>query len=312
MFELNEEGEITEYSGSEETGIVIVQKGRGLSPVLEWLDTMDLIKESAKGDLSSTMTRFFSRNANDLAEVIIRDSRNKEKKGKKMLTRLLFPLLLKKLESHKMPSIVAGLRRAKKIHDRIMKQREVKKASNIDPEYMREFKEWLGRNYETMPTEITQNIEDLFMQYFAEESANYVDKKGAMIRTMFLNGVDRKTIKDQLVQEIKEAKKETGTYFNALNGSGNAYLMRAADEAANKAFAVKDMLGKMRWVAFFTKTCPDCIERHGKIKTFKQWQMSGVPRSGVTVCRQHCHCVLLPEEYKIDVKEAMKRESARL
>tara|TARA_B100001971_G_scaffold201905_1_gene215106 strand:+ start:57 stop:356 length:300 start_codon:yes stop_codon:yes gene_type:complete len=40
--------------------------------------------------------------------------------------------------------------------------------------------------------------------------------------------------------------------------------------------------------------CPDCKERHGQVKKWKEWIESGLPGSGATECGGDCYCVLDP------------------
>ena len=44
-------------------------------------------------------------------------------------------------------------------------------------------------------------------------------------------------------------------------------------------------------------TCPDCKDRHNRVKTWDEWEEEGLPRTGATVCMQYCHCVLIPEKF---------------
>lgn len=137
----------------------------------------------------------------------------------------------------------------------------------------------------------------------------YVIKTKDLISTILLNGGNAKATAQTGIQT---RGREAGTFFNAVAGSAQSYIFRVADQAAQEAFAFENIQDKMRWITFFARSCPDCISLHNKIKTYQQWQGSrwGTPRSGNTVCRSHCHCVLVPDEYKVDVAMPIKRESA--
>jgi hypothetical protein len=41
------------------------------------------------------------------------------------------------------------------------------------------------------------------------------------------------------------------------------------------------------------KACPDCEPRHQEVDTYQNWVLRGLPKSGWSVCRTHCKCVLL-------------------
>jgi hypothetical protein len=49
------------------------------------------------------------------------------------------------------------------------------------------------------------------------------------------------------------------------------------------------------WAAALKKTCPDCLPRHGQIDSWERWAVRGLPRSGWSVCRDKCQCVLIPQ-----------------
>ena len=53
---------------------------------------------------------------------------------------------------------------------------------------------------------------------------------------------------------------------------------------------------KYRWVAVLVNTCPDCLERHNKVRLWADWEADGLPRTGATVCKENCKCVLIPTE----------------
>ena len=99
--------------------------------------------------------------------------------------------------------------------------------------------------------------------------------------------------------------------MNAVNSSAQSYIFRVADRAMQDAFEARDIQNNMRWVTFFARSCPDCISRHGRVQSYTDWQSEGLPRSGATVCRSHCHCVLVPDDYPTRISAPIqRRESA--
>ena len=43
-----------------------------------------------------------------------------------------------------------------------------------------------------------------------------------------------------------------------------------------------------------TNVCPSCEPRHGKVKTWAQWERMGLPGSAGLLCGAECNCQLLP------------------
>lgn len=55
------------------------------------------------------------------------------------------------------------------------------------------------------------------------------------------------------------------------------------------------------WNAVLSSSCPDCVNRHGRIKTLAEWTRLGLPGQGATVCRHFCRCTLLPVKNAVDL-----------
>lgn len=52
--------------------------------------------------------------------------------------------------------------------------------------------------------------------------------------------------------------------------------------------------GKAVWVAVLdSRTCPDCLARHGVKKTMADWEREGLPGSDNLICDGNCRCDLL-------------------
>lgn len=113
------------------------------------------------------------------------------------------------------------------------------------------------------------------------------------ISLRLLQGISRDAIKAELLTDLKEGGRIFGEFKNALNAAVAGSINRFRDSAE---FTELEIEKEYRWVAVMVNTCPDCVERHGKVKKWEDWEAEGLPRTGHTVCRQHCRCVLLPVE----------------
>jgi len=139
----------------------------------------------------------------------------------------------------------------------------------------------------------------------------YVLETRSLVRRLLAGGMSERAIVEQLTLEIAARGGASGKYMNAVNSSAQSYIFRVADRAMQDAFEARDIQNNMRWVTFFARSCPDCISRHGRVQSYTDWQSEGLPRSGATVCRSHCHCVLVPDDYPTRISAPiLRRESA--
>ena len=115
----------------------------------------------------------------------------------------------------------------------------------------------------------------------------------AYIKTRLLNGVDPDVLKSELIKDLEEGGRIFGEFRNAIRATANGVSNRMRDVAQ---FSELGVIKNYRWSAVMIKTCPDCMERHGQVKTWEEWESEGLPRTGHTVCKEYCRCVLLPAE----------------
>jgi hypothetical protein len=113
------------------------------------------------------------------------------------------------------------------------------------------------------------------------------------IQTRLIEGVSRETIREELLQDLDEGGRIFGEFRNAIRATANGVSNRMRDASE---FADLGVITTYRWSAVLIKTCPDCIDRHGQVKTWEEWEAEGLPRTGHTVCKEYCRCVLLPAD----------------
>jgi hypothetical protein len=106
-------------------------------------------------------------------------------------------------------------------------------------------------------------------------------------------------VKEELIRDLREGGRIFGEFRRAIKATSRGSVNRARDAGYFSEFGVAT---KYRWSAVLVKTCPDCLELHrrgemGEVKTWEEWEAEGMPRAGATVCRENCHCVLIPEEF---------------
>jgi hypothetical protein len=106
-------------------------------------------------------------------------------------------------------------------------------------------------------------------------------------------GVSLETIQADLLADLEEGGRIFGEFRRAIETTYNGSVSRFRDVAQVAEVGLK---AKFRWVAVLIDTCPDCLERHGRTMTWDDWEQEGLPRTGQTVCKENCKCVLIPAE----------------
>lgn len=113
------------------------------------------------------------------------------------------------------------------------------------------------------------------------------------IKVRELQGATLATIRAGLLADLDTGGRIFGEFRNAIRPTFAGSVSRFRDVGM---LAETGILQTYRWVAVLVNTCPDCIGRHNQTKTWKEWEIAGLPRTGATVCRENCKCVLLPKE----------------
>jgi hypothetical protein len=137
-----------------------------------------------------------------------------------------------------------------------------------------------------------RELESLYIQLSASVQRTAITLE-EYIQLQVLNGVGIPEIKQALLNDLTTGGRIFGEFRNSIKSSAVGTLNRMRDAAT---FAEIGVTEKYRWIAVLINTCPDCIKRHGKVKTWEQWEEVGLPRTGATVCRQHCKCMLAPAD----------------
>ena len=113
------------------------------------------------------------------------------------------------------------------------------------------------------------------------------------LQTQLLQGASKKSIQETLLRDLETGGQIFGEFRNAIKATakGNLTRLRTSAEVSELGDDIQ-----YRWVAVLRKTCPDCMDRHGLVKIWDEWELFGLPQTGHTVCKEHCQCVLLPAD----------------
>ena len=147
------------------------------------------------------------------------------------------------------------------------------------PQNSQTFKEFIAREIESMT---------IFLTAKASRSAITIDE---YIQTRVLQGASEDVLKADLLKDLTEGGRIFGEFRNAVKATVNGVVNRSRDAAI---FSEAGIEQEYRWVAVLINTCPDCLDRHNRVQSWGDWEAEGLPRTGQTVCKENCKCVLLP------------------
>lgn len=131
----------------------------------------------------------------------------------------------------------------------------------------------------------------IFLTTKAKRTALTIDE---FVQSRLVTGASRSEIERQLLDDLNNNGRIFSEFRRAVKSTARGSVNRVRDIAYFSEFEVDK---SYRWSAVLVKTCPDCLDRHGQVKSWDEWESIGLPRTGATVCRENCHCMLIPEEY---------------
>lgn len=118
------------------------------------------------------------------------------------------------------------------------------------------------------------------------------------VQALRASGVADSVIRKNLDDDLTNGGRIFGEFFNGLGMDikGRMGELTRGASGIRSGFTESDML---TWVSVSMtdgdKACPDCEPRHGEVDTYQNWILRGLPKTGWSVCRTHCKCILLKE-----------------
>lgn len=146
------------------------------------------------------------------------------------------------------------------------------------------FDEFIRREIQTM---------EIFLLAKAARTAISIEE---YINTRLLQGADEASIEADLLDDLNKNGRIFAEFRSAVRATSNGVMHRVRDVSI---YADEGIEAEFRWVAVLVNTCPDCLDRHGRAQTYGEWEAEGLPRTGVTVCKENCKCMLLPAKTAI-------------
>lgn len=114
------------------------------------------------------------------------------------------------------------------------------------------------------------------------------------IETRLLQGADAVLIEQELLADLNTGGRIFGEFRNSIKATAHGNMRRVSDIGNYTENGIEI---DYTWVTVQdSRVCPDCRPRHGIEKKFAAWEVEGTPRSGWSICRQHCRCFLASSE----------------
>lgn len=140
----------------------------------------------------------------------------------------------------------------------------------------------------------------IFLSTKADRTALTINE---FVQTRLISGASPIEIQRQLLDDLNNNGRIFSEFRRSIKATARGSINRIRDVGYFSEFTLDR---PYRWSAVLVRTCPDCLARHGQVKLWAEWEAEGLPRTGATICRENCHCVLVPSEYS--TLEPIKRE----
>ena len=131
-----------------------------------------------------------------------------------------------------------------------------------------------------------------------------------------VSGMSDAAIEKTLVADLQEGGRIFGEFRRAVKATTEGTIGRISTDAYLAEFGSEIAY---TWIAALVNTCEDCLPRHGEVRKLPEWETEGLPRTGWSVCKENCQCLLIPEEIAktrnelrtpLDRKTAMEERKA--
>ena len=143
-----------------------------------------------------------------------------------------------------------------------------------------------------------RTLEIILASQIATAAAHTTLDLAGLVQAMKASGMSNNAIREVLLTDLSESGRIFGAYKNAVKNTVGSAVGRAGNIAQKAAYSDAGVQ-EFRWVTAGVNVCPDCDSRNGEIGTMEYWETVGLPKSGFSVCQQHCQCPMpVPTTYK--------------
>jgi hypothetical protein len=123
-------------------------------------------------------------------------------------------------------------------------------------------------------------------------------------------GMSDAAIEENLSRDLEEGGRIFGEFRRAVRSTTEGALGKISTDAYLAEFGSEI---SYTWIAALVNTCVDCLPRHGEVHELDAWEAKGLPRSGWSVCKENCQCVLIPQEIakgRNELRDPLDRRTA--
>ena len=133
--------------------------------------------------------------------------------------------------------------------------------------------------------------------------ANGVNKTAmdleTLITTMRASGASDDAILEVLENDLKNSGRIFGAFKNHFKTTAEFGVGRMATYGSKYELERRGVQ-QFKWQAVGKNICPDCLDRHGRLASWEEWEFAGLPQSGFSVCGLHCNCDLVPTDQWVE------------
>lgn len=128
--------------------------------------------------------------------------------------------------------------------------------------------------------------------FLAGKAARTTVTLDEFIQAALVQGMSADALRETLEEDLRTGGRIFGEFRRSVKSTVNGSINRIRDTAQ---FAEVGVETDFRWAAVLVNTCPDCIRRHNMPPMeWEEWEAIGLPRTGATVCKENCKCMLIP------------------
>lgn len=154
---------------------------------------------------------------------------------------------------------------------------------------------------------VTEADRILATENIAAESEPFVRRLARQIGNFRTAGVGQAQLEVSILDELKQGRGAISGLLGALRQETELVQQRFyGDGIEDQVLRDQDPnTALFMWHAIGKDTCPSCVKRHGKVRTWQRWNEIGRPGFGTTICTFNCRCTLIP------AKKGMKMYKAK-
>ncbi len=155
------------------------------------------------------------------------------------------------------------------------------------------------------------NFETVLTNQVANAAAKTALDLQGLVQSMASQGMTGNQIKQALMRDIINGGPLFAGFRSSVRNITKNGVEWASNFAQKQVYLANDVEDLTWQTASDGKECPDCRIRHGEDGTMDYWLTVGIPKSGFSVCTQHCRCVLVPQGAEEKLARPLRRKKPK-